>query len=342
MKLLKTSLSALLLGLLAIGITSNAVAQDAAAEERKAIQTYNNALSSMDGGDYQEAIKLYKQAMKQAESAGRTDIIDMSKKKLPQVHLQLALNNYKQFQSDRSLSTLDKTIESFRTTKDVASQYGDNSTSEKADGIITKLMYQKAVVQYQQSKLQESLATLDQVIERNANYATAYYQKGIVMKNMDSKNLEAAVEMFKKAIEVGNQNNQSQIANKAQSALHEELVYRGSQAIENKNFDRALDLLTRALEWNSSTPAVHFRLAQAYNKQQEWQQAIDHAKEGLNYESGGKTDRAKIYYELGMAYKGVGDKEQACSAMKNAAYGSFKSPAEHQMEYELECESATN
>jgi len=342
MKLLKTSLSALLLGLLAIGITSNAVAQDAAAEERKAIQTYNNALSSMDGGDYQEAIKLYKQAMKQAESAGRTDIIDMSKKKLPQVHLQLALNNYKQFQSDRSLSTLDKTIESFRTTKDVASQYGDNSTSEKADGIITKLMYQKAVVQYQQSKMQESLATLDQVIERNANYATAYYQKGIVMKNMDSKNLEAAVEMFKKAIEVGNQNNQSQIANKAQSALHEELVYRGSQAIENKNFDRALDLLTRALEWNSSTPAVHFRLAQAYNKQQEWQQAIDHAKEGLNYESGGKTDRAKIYYELGMAYKGVGDKEQACSAMKNAAYGSFKNPAEHQMEYELECESATN
>jgi tetratricopeptide (TPR) repeat protein len=342
MKLLKTSLSALLVGLFAIGFTATVQAQDAGAQERKAIQTYNDALAAMEGSNYQEAINLYKQAITEAQKVDRTDIIQRSKKKLPQVHLQVALTNYKQFQQDRSMATLETTIEAFRETKDVASEYGDTSTSEKANGIITKLMYQKSIVQYQQNKPEEALATLDEVIQRNANYATAYYQKGIVIKNMDSRNLEDAVAMFKKAIEVGQQNNQSQIANKAQSALHEELVFRGSKAIENKNFGRALDLLTRALEWDSSTPAVHFRLAQAYNKQQEWQQAAEHAQQGLDYESGGKSERAKIYYELGMAYKGMGEKEQACSAMKNAAFGSFKNTAEHQMEYELECESATD
>ncbi|MDZ7682149.1 MAG: tetratricopeptide repeat protein [Fodinibius sp.] len=342
MKLLKTSLSALLLGLLSIGFTANALAQDAGAQERKAIQTYNDALAAMEGSNYQEAINLYKQAITEAQKVDRKDIIERSKKKLPQVHLQVALSNYKQFQKDRSLETLETTIENFRTTKEVATEYGDNSTAQKANGIITKLMYQKSVVQYQQNKPKEALTTLNAVIERNPNYATAYYQKGIVMKNMDSKNLEAAVDMFKKAIEVGKQNNQSQIANQAQSALHEELVYRGSQAVQNKEVDRGLELLKRALEWDSTTAAVHFRLAQAYNKKQQWQQAVEHAQQSLEYETGGKTDRAKIYYELGLAYKGTGDKEQACSAMKNAAFGSFKNTAEHQMEYELECESATN
>ena len=83
-------------------------------------------------------------------------------------------------------------------------------------------------------------------------------------------------------------------------------------------------------------------MAEAHNKIQEWNQAIQYAEKGLNLETGGTTDQAKYYFELGNAYQGLGQKEQACNAFSNAAYGSFKSPAEHAMDYELECEEATS
>jgi hypothetical protein len=50
---------------------------------------------------------------------------------------------------------------------------------------------------------------------------------------------------------------------------------------------------------------------------------------------------AKIYFELGMAYKGLGQKENACSAFENARYGDFTDPANHELQFELKCEGHT-
>jgi len=340
MKLLKTSISAFLLSLFFIGMATDVTAQD----QRKAIQTYNEALKKVKAQEYEQAIDLYNQAIEEAKKLGEKgqDIVNRSQSKLPQVYQQLALTKYKSFQKDRSIASLDATIDAFKETKDIATKYNDSRTEKRVDGIITQLIYQKSILQYKQSNFNEALATLDMAIERNPNYSKAYYQKAIITKKMDSKNLEEAVAMFKKAIEVAERTNESQIVTKAKRSLHDELVYRGSKATENKNYDRALDLLNRALEYDASSAEAHFRLAEAFNKKQDWQKAVNHAQEALNYEKGGKTERAKIYFELGTAYKGLGQKENACNAFSNAAYGSFKSPAEHQMEYELKCESATN
>lgn len=340
MKLLKNSLTTLLLSVFILGLVSSVQAQD----KRAAVKTYNKALELAQSGDYQQAINVFNQAISKAKKLGEEgqDILSRSQSKLPQVHYQLALKKYKTFQSDKTLANLEATIDQFRTTKEVAEKYGESQYAKKAAGIVTQLLYNKAVVQYQQNDLKASLATLDEVIQRDPNYAKAYYQKGIVIKNMDSKNLEQAIAQFDKAIEVGQKTNDSQIVSTAKDAARKELVYRGFKAIESKNFNRAIELLNRALTYDSTSANAYFRLAQAYNKTQDWQKAVSSAQKGIKYETGGKTEKAKIYFELATAYQGLGQKEKACNAFENAAYGSFKAPAQHQMEYELKCESTTN
>lgn len=340
MKLLKSKLTVLLVAIFILGMASDIVAQDRAA----AVKTYNKAREMVQQEKYEQAINLYNQAITISEELGEEgqDIVERAEKKLPEVYYQIALQSYRKLQKDQSIANFDETIDGFRQTKDIANEYGVSQIAERADNLITQFLYQKSILQFKQKNLEASLATLDEVIERNPNYAKAYYQKGIVTKNLDSKNLEAAITLFDKAIEVGQKTNDSQIVSKAKQSVHDELVFRGAKATENKDYDRALDLLTQAVEYDSGSADAHYRLAEAFNKSQEWQQAINHAQEALGFETGGKTEKAKIYFELATAYQGLGQKDKACSAFGNAAYGSFKSPAEHQMEYELKCESTTN
>lgn len=337
MKLLKNSVTTLLLGLFIIGLASNVNAQD----KRKAVETYNQALELMKASEYQQAITQFNNALSQAEALGEEgqDIIERVHNQLPAANFELAKNAYRNFQNDKTISNLDRAIEAFRQAAEVSEEYGNEQIAEKAPNIITQLMYNKALVQYQQKEFETAMTTLDEVIERNANYAKAYYQKGIVAKNMDGRSLDEALGFFDQAIEVGNEIGDNQIATRAQNAAAEELVYQGSQAIENSNYSQALEYLNRALDYNSESASAYYRLAEAYNGQQNWQQAAQAAQKGLDLSNGGRTDNAKFYYTLGTAYQGMGQKSDACGAFENASYGTFKSSAEHKMEYELKCDS---
>lgn len=341
MKFLKHSLATLLLGLFVVGITANVQAQD----KRALFKTYNKALDLASQGQYQQAINTFNQAIQQAKELGGEDaqnIIQRSEDQLPQIYYQIAVEEYKNFQQQKSLQSLDATIEAFRQTEDIATEYGKSQTADKAASVITQLLYAKSLVQYQQKNYQEALATLNKVLERNPNYAKGYYQKALVVKAMDSKNLEDAITLFDKAIEVGNSVNASQIVSRAKENAYNTLVFHGANEIENQNYDRAIELLNNALTYDSTDAAAYYRLATVYNKTQQWQKALENAQQGLEYERGGKTERAKIYFALATAYQALGQKTNACSAFNNAAYGSFKASAEHKMEYQLECEATTN
>lgn len=340
MKFLGNNVTKILLSLFIIGLSTNVYAQDKAS----AIKAYNKALELTKAEQYEEAINMYNQAIAQAEQLGEegNDIITRAEKQLPQVYYQMALTQYRTFQKEKTLNNLNSTIAAFQEAADISEEYGDGQRADKAENIVTQLMYSKSILQYQNNNLEDAIATLDNVIDRNANYAKAYYQKGIVVKNLNSADLDRVLDLFDQAIEVGEKTNDSKIVRQANEAAAEELVYRGARAIENKQFDRAIELLQRALNYDSTLANAYYRLAEAHNKRQNWSEAVKFAKQALEYESGGRTDQAKIYFELGTAYQGLGQQSEACSAYKNAAYGSFKSPAEHQMEYELKCESTTN
>lgn len=336
MKLFKNSLTTLLLALFIVGVT-DVNAQD----KREAVQTYNKALELVESEDYEQAVSMFNQAIAQGEELGEEgqDIVQRAEKQLPTTYYQMALTEYRTFQSNKSLSSLDATINAFREAGEISGEYGNDQIAEKVPGVITQLMYNRALLQYQQEEFDEAMATLDEVIERNANYAKAYYQKGIVTKNMEGSSLDEALGFFDKAIEVGEQNNDNEIVTRAQEAAASELIYRGSQANDNDDYETAINLLNRALEYDSSSAEAYYRLSEAYNGRQQWAEAVDAAQQSIELNNGGRTDQAKNYFSLGTAYQGLGQRADACDAFDNAAYGSFKNSAEHKMEFELKCEN---
>lgn len=340
MNLLKNHILITLIGIFLVGVTADAFAQDRAS----AVKAYNKAREMASNGEYEQAINMYNQAMTISEKIGEegSDIVQLVREKLPQIYLQSAYSRYKNFQKNQNMENLQGAIDQFVETADIAGDYGDKETASKARQIVTQLMYSKSILQYKTQQFNAALATLDEIIARDSNYAKAYYQKAIVIKRRDEEDLDRMLPLLDKAIEVGKQTNDNMIVRQATQKAAEELVYRGSVAIQNQNYQEALDLLNRSLNYVSDNADAYYRLAEAHNKLSNWNEGMKYAKQALQHEQGGKTELAKIYFELGLAHQAIGNKDESCSAFKNAAFGSFKNSAEHKMEYELKCESTTN
>ncbi|MFH5885456.1 tetratricopeptide repeat protein [Halalkalibaculum sp. DA3122] len=342
MKYLKYSATLFMAGILTIGLSTQALAQSD--NYSKAVAAFNKALEQAKANEFESAINMYNQAVSLAEESDNEkagDLVDRAQSQLPSIYFQLAVTKYKAFQQSQNIAGLEEAMTAFQEAADISEEYGNGQVAQKASNIVTQLLYTRSIIEFKSQQYDAAIASLDEAIERNPNYAKAYYQKGLVIKNQNDEDLDIALEMFDQAIEVGKQVNDNQIVRQATEAGRDNLIYRGVQNMEDKNFARAEEQLNRALEYDAESANAHYRLAELHNKQTNWDQAISHAQKALDLETGGKTELAKIYFELGTALKAQGRKAEACSAFKNAAFGSFQSPAEHEIEFELECESST-
>lgn len=338
MNILKHSLLALFAAVLLGAFSSEAVAQD----KRAAVQTYNEAQELAKNKQFEESIAKFQEAINIAEKLGAdgADIVSRAKDKLPGVYFDIALNNYRTYQSSPSVSQIDATIASFNEAAEMGEKYGKQSVADKAAGVIPKLMYGKASLQYKQGNNQEALTTINQVIESNPNYATAYYQKALILKKTDS--FDAMIGMLEKAASIAEESNNQKIAQMATEKASDELVSRGGNLVNDKDYSNAIAALEKALEYTPESADANYWLAKAYNSRGNWDQALNYGQKAMELENGGRTSKAKIYFEIANAYKGKGDYANACSSFENAAYGQFRQNAQHQMEYVLKCENQTN
>lgn len=339
MKLLKYTFLAIISAGLFSAFAADAVAQNNE-QRRAAVQAFNEARELAQNQQYEQSIEKFKEAISEGESLGEggADIVRLSKKQLPNIYYEKALNSYRTFQSSQTISNLNATITAFEEAANAADQYGNSKVAQQSRSNMTKLTYAKSRLQYSQQNYEAALETIEQVIADNPNYATAYYHKGLILKKQEG-NFDAALATFDKAIEIAEKNGDTQVASNARENASGELVYRGAKQTESQNYATAIEYLNRALEYNPESADAHYRLAQAYNDRGSFDQGLQHAQKALELENGGRTAKAKIYFELASAYKGKGDFSQACDAFADAAYGPFKSSAEHQMEFELNCDS---
>lgn len=336
MKSLKLILTQCLAVIMMLGFAELSIAQDEARGE--AIQLYNQAQEVAGENQFDDAISLYRDALSVAEENELTDIVELIEERLPRIYNSRAGNAYQEFQSERSLETVSRAVEYFQESQEVAEEFGNEELAQQARGAIPQLVYVRSVVHYRQENYEDAMADLNEALELNPNYATAQYQKAVVMKQMNPSDVEEWLAQYDTAIEVAQEVDDSETLENARENAAEELVYRAVNLSEERQFDRAIELLNMAREYDETAHEIPFRLAEIANKQANWSDAETYANESLDLHTGGVADKAKIYFELGTALKAQGENEPACSAFENARYGDFTEPANHELQYELKCE----
>lgn len=319
-----------------------------AQSQTDAINAFNKGLEEAQDGNYNEAISLLEQALTMANQLGPEgeDIKERISTQIPTIYFKRAAAGYKSFQQSRSLEDLEAAIASFREAGEVADEFSDDGISQRAKSVVPQLYYQMSVMHYSNEEYKLANEAVDQALNLNSNYALAYYQKAKIYKKANDtegdgiidQGYDEMLEWYDRAISTGESTNNTEVVEKSQDAAHDELLAVGTRASQDDNLDLGIEMLTRALDYGESAN-VYYRLAESYNKKGNAEEAVSFAKRALELESGGRTDKAKIYYELGYAHQTLGNKSDACDAFTNARFGSFKSPAEHKMEFELKCDS---
>ncbi|SMO86074.1 tetratricopeptide repeat protein [Gracilimonas mengyeensis] len=317
--------------------------------QTEAINAFNKGLEEAQANNYDEAIRLLEDALEMANKLGPdgADVKERVEGQIPTIYFRKAANEYKSFQQSKSLEDLETTIAAFQEAGEVANEFNSDQIAGRARGIVPQLYYQESVLYYSREEFTQADEAVQEALNLNSNYALAYYQKAKIFKKINDTDGDGIIDQgydemlrwYDQAITKGQATNNEEVVQKSRDAAHDELLAAGSRASGNDELDLAFDLLTRAIEYNAESSDAFYRLAEAHNKAGNPEQAVENANRALEFESGGRTDRAKIYYELGYAHQSLGNKAEACDALTNALYGSFKSPAEHIMEYELKCDS---
>jgi len=323
--------------LIVLTVTFSVQAQDQTA----AITAYNEARELAQSKKYSDAIDKYSEAIEIASQLGADgeDIKNRSEKQIPKLYFTIAVDAFNEFRSGPSLEKLDAAIELFTQSEEIGVTSGDTDVQRKSTSVLAQLNYQKGIMLFKRELFVEAEAALDEAIRINANYAKAYYQKALVHKKNSPEDVDGIMSWYDQAIAIAIQVNDSEVERLANESAHGDLLFRGAKAIEAGNLTNAIELLKLSLDYFSESSDSYYRLAEASNKLSRYSDAITYSNQALALEQGGNTDKAKIFFELGLANQMLNNKGEACSAFESAAYGSFKSPSEHKMEFELKCSS---
>lgn len=320
-----------------LGVYETANAQDEARGE--AVTLYNQAQELAGNNEFEDAIETYRDALDIAQENNLNDISERITSQIARVYYSRASQAFQQYQQERTIEAANTAIEYFEEAREAGEEFGDDQVVQQTSQALPQLHYLKSTVQFRAENYDDAMESLDTALELNPNYPTAYYQKAIVHKRQNPEDIDQTIEYYDQAIELAQEVGDNRTLENAREGAAEELVYRAVNiAEENNNYPRAIELLNRVENYNPESADAHYRLAEIYNQRGDWNQAIEHANQALEYESGGVTDRAKIFFELGTAYKGLGQQSEACNAFENADYGDFSEPASHELEFELECE----
>lgn len=336
MKSYSKILPVLLLFAMILGFTQQVAAQEEARGE--AVTLYNQAQELAGSGELEDAIATYRDALEVADDNELQDISERIRSSIARVYYTRASRAFQQFQQQKNLEAANQAIEYFEEAQEAGEEFNDDQVVQQTSGAIPQLYYLKSTIQYRNENYDAAMESLDTAIDLNPNYPTAHYQRAIVHKKQYPNETEQTFEYYDKAIELAEQVGDNRTLNNARTGAAEELIYRANNLKENDDYNGALELLNRVSQYDSENEDAYYRLAEVHNLLGNYNEAIQNANQALEYETGGVTEQAKVYYELGTAYKGLDQNGNACSAFENANYGEFSDPASHELEFVLECE----
>lgn len=297
------------------------------------IKSFNKAFALAQAEKHLEAFNGFEATIAMAEKVG-ADVADIKTK----AETQLAPLMFKHAGSLYKLKKVSEALESFAKAKDVATKYNDNSIAQKSDGVMMKVYNNLGTNEFKRANYDEALVNYEKALAINGNYDAAIFNLAEALNKQNKR--DESIAMLDEARKVGGRINSPSIIRKAERKAAEYLIYWGSTAIEQQKYSAANEYLTKAIIYDVESSDAYYRLAELANKQGQYAEAVDFAEQALDFEKGPKSERAKIYFELGLAEQSIGNNDKACEAFKSASFGRFKAAAQHKIEFELKCDEA--
>ncbi len=296
---------------------------------KDAIDAYNTGLDLVES-DIRAAIESFKKSHEIASQLGAEgeEVKEQAEIQIPGLYFDLGMEYYRERNIPEAISGFENAIE-------VAEEYNDAGTVRRSENVLHQLYAIQANTLFRQENNEEALRLFDKALAINPQHARSYLGKGLVYRRLeDADNFRENMDM---AIETALMANDEQIMQTAESTARDFFLVRAVRAKGEANYDRAVDLLTTSLAYDQEFAETHFLMATIYNEQRRFQDAVNSAERAIDLSNGTREETAKIYFELGKAYEGLGDTSQACEAYSNAAFGNYEASAKYQMEHVLNC-----
>jgi tetratricopeptide (TPR) repeat protein len=292
---------------------------------KKTIATFNKAAEDYNAGNYKSALQYYHIATDMSETVGDSaaDLHSQAEKMIVETTYLLAINDYKSKNYKEAITYFEESLQ-------YAQQNNDKSRSDDVHTYLAGCYYGLGNNDMTNSDLDHAIQNFSKAATYKPEFYLAYFGLGQVyglqgklqpMKVNLDKTISLAGDDFKTI---------TSAQNTATSAFQKA----GAMALQANKFDDAVKYLVTSQDYNNSEPRTWYYLAISYNGLGKWDNAISSAKKALELTTGDKFD---IYYELGRANEGKGNKSSACENYKKVTGGSHAVEAKYRCQQVLKC-----
>lgn len=318
MKTLKRALLILFIAATTIGF-----AQDI----NSAGESFNLGNEAYKTKDFAAAIKHYETSLGTCGTVGaeadglKTQVNDQ----LTKAYYYNAQNLYKE-------KNFDEAVAEFQKTSKQAEITGDVKTKEKSDEFIPKVYSSQGLGMVSAKEYDKAIEVFNKALQSKGECVNAYFGLGLAYKEKDM--IPESVENFKLALKNGENNaGAAKTVEKVKDAAQKMLEANAGKELQLEHAEKAIGYLNQAIEFGNSSANIYFMLTVASNKLKKYDEAIAAAQQGLTL--GG--DANNLNFELGKAYEGKGDKDNACKSYKAVTGGANLKAAQYQAKDVLKC-----
>lgn len=309
------------------------------------IALFNDGAAKINAGDFKTAIADFEEVIPRAEEVSNAssdpkvkstanDLITKSKAQLPVLYYQVATAQIKANKYEDALPNLIKTVE-------LSDLYGNNADNKaKALKYLPQLYKSVGDQKLKGKNYSAAHENYDNALRYDPDYTRAILGKGMVFaEQMKEKDM---VQYLTRAIELAKQAADEKTVETATLRLGKYFVNRGNIDLadidpEEPDYSLAIESFEKAISYNPAAADAYYMLAVIWNKNIEFDKAIENSKKALEFE----TDATKIgaiNLELGNGYFGIAEYSLACEAYNKAMVGPIAEKAVAKKEKVPGCE----
>ena len=314
--------SALLVGLMMFGMGLFAQTLTQAGDD------FNQGTAQYKAKNFGQAVKLYNEALKMCKAIGpdAADLQSQVENQLTNSYFWNGISFYKKREFDQAIAQLKKA-------KTMAISTNNAKIKNYAHIYVARVYASKGNALLNQKKLDAALAQYDLALKENPSSYRAYYGKSLVAK--EKKDMTTMMAMVNKIGEIATTNPKAaKIYDNAKYVTFTTLLNAGAVQLQKAHPQKALEYLADAKKYHAANADMYYYTALANVSLKKWDAAIAAAKKALSLQN---TEKSDIYFTLGQAYQGKGDKADACKAFKSVLKGPNVASAKYQVQHVLKC-----